>query len=322
MPHVEHILVPVEIHENAAPVVAWGALLARALHSRLTLLHVDESLALLKHRPVATGQAVPGTDVTPAAWQSSYARDARSELSRLAEQCCTGVAVETVLLAGRAHATILEYLDKTPCDLLVVGTHGKPWYERMVIGGTAETILRASALPVLIVHNTADRQSPPQLKRLLLATDFSASGLNSEQWAVQLASLGAAEVTLIHVIENPLADLYEPDRADLDLRKLMEESRQHPPRSAQPYWEHAQRVAHAKLSLIQHQFLGTSARVKLMVREGPAAGEILRAAEENSVDLIVMATHGRGGVQRLLLGSVTEKVIRATPRPVLAVRSE
>jgi nucleotide-binding universal stress UspA family protein len=58
------------------------------------------------------------------------------------------------------------------------------------------------------------------------------------------------------------------------------------------------------------------------VREGPAAQDILRVAEEKNVDLIVMATHGRSGVQRLVLGSVTEKVIRATSCPVLAVRSE
>jgi nucleotide-binding universal stress UspA family protein len=59
-----------------------------------------------------------------------------------------------------------------------------------------------------------------------------------------------------------------------------------------------------------------------VVREGPAAEDILRVAEEKNVDLIVMATHGRSGVRRLVLGSVTEKVIRATARPVLTVRSE
>lgn len=61
MPQVQHILVPVEIHENAMQVVAWAVLLARALRSHLTLLHVDESLESLKHRSVAMGKAIPGT---------------------------------------------------------------------------------------------------------------------------------------------------------------------------------------------------------------------------------------------------------------------
>jgi nucleotide-binding universal stress UspA family protein len=322
MPQVNHILVPIEIHENAAPVVAWAALIARALHSRLTLLHVNESLESLKHKPVVLARKIPGTDVTPDEWRSSYAQTAQLELARLVEQFCAGVSVETVLLEGRAHATILEYLEKTPCDLIIMGTHGRPWYERIVIGSTAETVLRASALPVLIVHNTASRQSSPQLKRLLLASDFSVGSLNSEQWALQLATHGAEEVTLTHAVENPLLDVYEPDTADIDLRKIMEESRQHPPRSAQPFWDHAHRVAHAKLSLMQQQFLGARVRVELVVKEGPAAEDILRVAEEKSVDLIVMATHGRSGVRRLVLGSVTEKVVRAAACPVLAVRSE
>lgn len=322
MPQVNHILVPVEIHENAAAVVAWAALLARAFHSRLTLLHVDESLEPLKHKPGFASKKIPGMQVTVDEWRSVYAQTAQSELTRLIEQCCTGVAVETVLLEGRAHATILDYVEKTSCDLIVMGTQGKPWYERIVLGSTAEAILRRSALPVLIVHNTQNSQEGPRLKRLLLASDFSVGGLESEKWALQLAAHEAEEVTLVHAVENPLLDVYEPDQADIDLRKIMEESRQHPPRSAQPFWDHAHRVAHAKLSLIRQQFLGTQARVELVVREGPAAEDILHVAEEKKVDLIVMATHGRSGVRRLVLGSVTEKVIHATSRPVLAVRSE
>ncbi|MBI3796313.1 MAG: universal stress protein [Deltaproteobacteria bacterium] len=317
-----HILVPLEIHKNAGSVVAWAALIARAWHSHLTLLHVNESLAFLQHRTGVPGKETPGPDGTLAEWQNSYAQTAQLELARLVEQCGTGVSVETVLLEGRAHATILDYLEKTPCDLIVMGTHGRPWYERMVIGSTAEAVLRASTLPVLIVHNSADRQATPQLKRVLLATDFSAGGLNSEHWALQLATHGAEAMILLHVIESPLLDVYEPDKAEIDIRKLMEESRQHPPRSAQPYWEHAHHVAQAKLSLMQQQFLGAGTQIELIVREGAAAAEILRVAEEKNVDLIVMATHGRGGVRRLVLGSVTEKVIHATSRPLLAVRSE
>ena len=322
MPQVNHILVPIEIHEHTTPVVTWAALLARALNSRLTLLHVDESLEPLKHKPVVNGREIPGTDLTADEWRSSYAQGARLEFTRLIQQFCTGVSVETVLLEGRAHATILDYLEKTPCDLVVMGTHGRPWYQRIVIGSTAETVLRTSTLPALIVHNTADRQSSPRLKRLLLASDFSVGSMSSEAWALQLVTHGVGEVILVHAVENPLVDVYEPDKADIDLRKIMEESRQHPPRSAQPFWDHAHRVAHAKLSLMRQQFLGAHAQVELVVQERPAAEDILRVAEEKDVDLIVMATHGRSGVRRLVLGSVTEKVVRAAACPVLVVRSE
>ncbi|NOT56789.1 MAG: universal stress protein [Deltaproteobacteria bacterium] len=126
----------------------------------------------------------------------------------------------------------------------------------------------------------------------------------------------------MHTIENPLLDLYHPDTVAIDMRRLMEESRQHPPRSAQPFWDHAHHFAQAKLSQLRHQLLSTTqgtAQVEVIVGEGPAADHILRVTEQQAPDFIVMATHGRTGVQRFLLGSVTSKIVRAGSCPVLVV---
>lgn len=317
-----HILVPVEIHENAVPVVAWAALLARTLQSRLTLLHVNESLEPLKYRPTLPHESIPGDTPSLEEWRNTYVDHARQELKRLAEQCGPNLSVETVVLEGRAHATILAYLERTPCDLVVMGTHGRPWYQRLFLGSTADTVLRASSLPVLIVQNLAQAHKRPQLQTFLLPTDFSAGAKVSAAWTLRLASQTAAEVLLVHAVENPLLDLYDPDTVEIDFHKIMEESRQHPPRSAQPFWEHAHRVAHAKLISIRQQLLAAQVQVEPLVREGPAAETIVQVAEQKDVDLIVMATHGRSGVRRFVLGSVTEKVIRTAPCPVLAIRSE
>src|SRR5438876_1161300 len=148
MPQVKNILVPVEIHENAVPVVTWARLMAQATESRLTLLHVNESLEPLKTRPAFQGGGGPEATATVEEWRSAYDQIARLELARLAERFCAGVPVDTVLLEGRAHRTILTYLENTPYDLVVMGTHGKPWYQRLLLGSTAETVLRASSLPV------------------------------------------------------------------------------------------------------------------------------------------------------------------------------
>jgi nucleotide-binding universal stress UspA family protein len=124
-------------------------------------------------------------------------------------------------------------------------------------------------------------------------------------------------------VETPLIDVYEPDKAEIDLQRIMEEARQHPPRSAQPFWEHARHVSQQRLSALRDQFLAASSqRVELLVRDGPASEEIVKAAEEQRADVIVMATHGRTGIRHLLLGSVTEKVLRASSCPVLVVRSQ
>jgi nucleotide-binding universal stress UspA family protein len=322
MPQVDHILVPIDLHDQAEPVVSWATLMARSFHSRLTLLHVNEGLESIKHHPLAHSQTFPETAEAITAWRNTYEQSVQSAFTRLIEQHCRDQSVTAVQVEGRAQIAILNYLEKNPTDLVVMGTHGRPWYQRIVIGSTAEAVLRAAPCPVLIVPNTTNKQVLPRCKTLLVPTDFSVGGMVSEEWALLLASQEEKEVILLHAVENPLLDVYDPDTADIDLKKIMEESRLHPPRSAQPFWDHAHRVAHAKLTAIRQQFLGIQAQVELIVREGPAAEDILKTAEKKNVDLIVIATHGRSGVRRLLLGSVAEKVIRSAPCPVLAVRSD
>ena len=323
MIEVKNILVPVEIHENAAPVATWAAMVARATGSHLTLLHVNEAVEPIKTRLAFQG----GGGLEPATieqWRTQYEQTTLMELKLLAEQCCTGVSVDTVLLEGRAHAAILEFVKTTACDLVVMGTHGRPWYQRVLLGSTTEAVLRVSSVPVLIVHNTIPTQPAPRLTRVLFPTDFSPASGAGEEWIGYLVTHGVEEILLVHTVENPLLDVYDPDKAEIDLRRIMEESRQHPPRSAQPFWDHAHRVAHAKLSAVRQQFLGAHFQVsqaEVLVGEGPAAEDILKVAQQKSPDLIVMATHGRTGVRRLLLGSVTEKVVRAASCPVLAVPS-
>jgi nucleotide-binding universal stress UspA family protein len=227
-------------------------------------------------------------------------------------------------MEGRAHATILGAIETTRSDLIVMGTHGRPWYQRAFLGSTAEAVLRAADVPVLIIHNSDSALPPPRMMRMLFATDFSPAGVAGEEWCQYLTQHGVREVVLVHAIENPLLDLYAPDAADFNLKHVSEESRQHPPRSAQPYWENAMQVAKAKLSQLRQQLLEPPSPVlqaEMVVTEGTPAAAILTVAEQHQVDGIVMATHGRSGVRRFVLGSVTEKVIRSSSRPVLAVPS-
>ena len=308
MLNVKSILVPIDTRErNAEPVVNWAALLARTLGSRLILLQVTE-----------------GEES-----RHEYEQVARTELARLVNQYCMGVTADPLVLVGRTPAVILGTIESTACDLVVMGTHARPWHQRLLLGSTAEAVLRtstvpASTVPVLIVRNTAPVQSPPQLTQLLFPTDFSAASAAGEEWTWTLASHDVKEIVLVHVIENPLLEVYEPDKAEFDLQRLMEESRQHPPRSAKPYWDHAYRVAQDKLNHLRQQLLSAPAhgsQVEIQVSEGPAAESILKLAGEKAPDMLVMATHGRTGVRRLMLGSVTEKILRTAVWPLLTVPS-
>ena len=163
MPQVRNILVPLDTHENAGPVVQWATLFAHATRSRLTFLHVNESLELMKARPGLHGGGFPGLDLTLEKWRQHYQQETKMTLDHLAQQYCSGVSVSFLMVEGRAHPTILGAVETTTSDLVVMGTHGRPWYQRAFLGSTAEAVLRMSAVPVLIVHNTLPSPPPPRM---------------------------------------------------------------------------------------------------------------------------------------------------------------
>ena len=167
MPRVSNILVPIDIHENAVPIVQWAALFARAASSQLTLLHVNESLEFLKDRPGLRGGGLSSLDMTLDTWRQHYQQDTRAMLESLAQQYCHGLSVSPLILEGRAHATILGAIETTRSDLVIMGTHGRPWYQRVFLGSTAEAVLRASAVPTLIIHNGESSLPPPRMRRML-----------------------------------------------------------------------------------------------------------------------------------------------------------
>ena len=217
MPEAKNILVAVELHEHhAVPVLQWATLLARRTGGRLTLLHVNETTAALQTRGAFSSPSRIAPD-TVEQWRHQYEATTRTELQGLIAQHCGGVSANILLLEGRAPAVILGAIESTQCDLVVMGTHGRPWYERALMGSTAEAVLRASPTPVLIVHNTAAAIPPPtQLSRLLLPTDFSPASGRGEEWTRFWMAHGVNEVLLVHTIENLLLDLYHPGTVDID----------------------------------------------------------------------------------------------------------
>ena len=323
MLHIEKILVPVEINEHATGVVRWAAFLAQTLGSRLTLLHVNESVSTLRSQQEHSNDPEELAHLLTEL-HTTYDQAAQLRLNALVEHGCEGLAVDLAFIEGNAKAAIVDYAKEQNFDLIVMGTHGRPWYQHLLLGSTAEAVLRTSTLPVIVVRNQDSEACKPQLKKLLFPSDGSSAWYKSESWLKGLAQNGVTEggeIVLLHVIENPMADVYEPDSIEIDFQSLMQEAQQHPPRYAQPFWEHAHRVAEDKLQRLGQELQTDKRGVTVCVREGIASEQILSCAKEKDIDLIVMPTHGRTGLPHLLLGSVTEKVVRTARCPVLTVRT-
>jgi nucleotide-binding universal stress UspA family protein len=135
-------------------------------------------------------------------------------------------------------------------------------------------------------------------KNILCPVDFDDNSVAILKLAAELSEEADGTLWLLHVIPVLVAEAGVP----LEPFPISEQD------------------AKAKLEEIARDHLGEKARHQILVRVGDPARVILKVAEERNVDSIVMATHGRKGIGRLLLGSVAEQVVRGSTRPVLTVR--
>ena len=143
------------------------------------------------------------------------------------------------------------------------------------------------------------------LHRILVPTDFSKHSHNALTYAVAFAEKFGAELYLLHVVQ--------------DLALFIPEAVSVAPPVGPPVEQMTAAVREALLRLVQENNLGRFT-VHTEVREGTPFYEIIQFAKEAGIDLIIMGTHGRSGLAHVLLGSVTERVVRKAPCPVLTVR--
>ena len=169
----------------------------------------------------------------------------------------------------------------------------------MLLGGTAERVIRHAPCPVLVVRRQDGRA--PEPKKILVPVDFSPASLDGLRYALGLARPFGARLTALHVIEplGPMARL-EVD-VDAHERKLRE----------------GVKLRLEKLHLEVDEPAGA---FDTLFREGTSYHEIVGMAQRGDFDLIIMASLGRSGLVDMLLGSTAERVVRHAPCPVLVVR--
>lgn len=207
-----------------------------------------------------------------------------------------------VLERGIAAApTILEYADDQAIDLIVMGSHGRRGLRRLLLGSVTEEVLRSAACPVLTVHRDEPAEGLRHYGKILVPVDFSRRTPLQVSIAADLARRFGSTIDLVHAVDPPIIpELYMPAAPLLmDAQKATEQA--------------SSRLAELASSL------GSDYSVTHDVLIGGAVQEITRRAEEEEADLIVMPTHGYSGLDRLLMGSVAEGVLRRSSCPVLVI---
>lgn len=303
MIEIRRILCPIDLSEFSRHALDHAVTIARRYDSVITVLNV---CALVPAPAYA-----PGTPILPVSVPTPDDLDALlASMKRFVE---TEVGLTTPMRfeigEGNAASEILDRAAAIPSDLIVMGTHGRSGFERLVLGSVAEKVIHKAACPVLTVPRPmADAVPVPNrlFTRILCAIDFSDTSLRALEYALSLAQEKDAQLTLVHVVEVTPAPQSEA-AGDIEARALG------------AYVAAAAEARAAQLQRIVPDSVRAYCTVERTLAIGKAHHEILRIAAERDSDVIILGAHGFGLTQ-LLFGSTAHQVVRQARCPVLTIR--
>ncbi|MFZ0292708.1 MAG: universal stress protein [Candidatus Sulfotelmatobacter sp.] len=291
---VKSILCPIDFSDFSASAYQYALSLADYYKARIVALHVVE---LWKY---------PFVDY--AAQEADYSKVSRAlneggevQLQRFVKEYpARRLQPELVVRQGNAPNCILSFAQNENIEVIVMGTHGRRGFDRLVLGSTTDRVMRKAACPVLVVSDpshrelSTDRDGHHRLSRILYCTDFSNNSERARGYAISLAAEYGAELTLLHVAQKA------PDlaRAEVIIAERTQE-----------------------LNKLVSETERKNFNVRLIVRFGKPYEEIVRHATEAQASLIIMTARGGDAVDRAVFGSTTYRVIQLGPCPVLAVHT-
>ena len=303
MIEIKRILCPIDFSDHSRHALDHAVAIARWYESTITMLHVCTAI------PVAA--YAPGTPILPSAVLTPADRDElRASMKRLADDEGAGdLPVETEIIEGNTVGEILAMAERIPSDLLIMGTHGRSGFERLVLGSATEKVLRKAACPVLSVPRgvkDAVPAAPVVFKNVLCAIDFSECSMNALNYAISLAQEADARLTVLHVLE------FAPEWPTREAGRVED--------SVTDYVTEVEKERRTRLAAAVPDSVREFCAVETAMAYGSPYVEILRAADEQNSDLIVIGVHGRNAADVLFFGSTVQHVVRQAACPVLTLR--
>jgi nucleotide-binding universal stress UspA family protein len=311
------ILVPLDGSTRAEQALPAVLRIARALRSTVILVSVVVAVP-----QVSPGKFVPPEAYAPIGTDEELAEAAEYLKTVATSDQCKGIEVETHAFSGNIATTLLGAVETLHANLMVISSHSSPGLKRWVQGSIAHKLIRHCPVPLLILRDDEQTVAPEEAHpvHILLTLDgssFAETALEpAAELSAELARASGQQGTLqiLQVVDVPLSQSRFRNQlvaySDADIRA---------------------KVKHADeqyLATITKRFTeSTPATDRLTVTSTIAtdpdvAETIVQTAEQGQVNMIVMATHGRGGVLHWALGSVTERVLHASKTPVLLIRPQ
>lgn len=219
-------------------------------------------------------------------------KSARAYLADVAHKLRTkGAVVDTAILAGEPSEALLEHAQRSGTSLLMMCTRGKSGLKRLMLGSTTEEILEHATFPVFIAHPRDKKAAPPLINRIVIPLDGSHRSGTILPALQPFAKALDARVQFVTVV-SPTAKESLP--VEVVAKNLFKE---------------------------QKEMEESGVRTDMTVRYGDPAEEVIRLADQEEHTLVALSTHGRTGLDKVLYGSVAEKILRKGTFPMLVVRT-
>ena len=317
------MLVPLDGSELAEVVFTYAKELAGRLDLDIILLHVTRQAAenTMPMRKAYIERAVEAIQRQSREIQKKIATKKRGK----------PIEVRGEVVIGYPADEILRFADENKVDLILMATHGRSGIKRWTMGSVADKILRATKIPVWLVRagipeEIVHGQWPTTILLPLDGSEQAESVLPHAETLAKQRGIEQVDVVLLRVCEPPSRPSYYLAEPGVTYAPLSEPEAIESHINWQKYLDDemvkSKQAAEKYLEKIKKRFQDSNISVRSEILEGRAAEEIVEYANKNPFNLIVMSTHPRSGLRRLVYGSVTENVLQGVNRPVLLVKTD
>ncbi len=294
--NIKFILCPIDFSEFSARAYFQALSLAEHYQAKLVVQHIVE---IWRYPSVSFATSVKIHDE----FCEMLRERGREQLAEFVKKH-TGrrTQPEQVVNQGMAPDSVLSFAEVEKADLIVMGSHGRRGYDRLMLGSVTDRVMRRAPCPVLAVcHAPEGQESTNQERshvqhfgRILFCTDFSEDSKRALNYAISITQTYGAHLTLLHVLE----ETSNPIKAEEATARALE-----------------------KLDELIAPDLRKTLRIKAAVRIGKPYRQIVQLAQEAQMDLVAMGVHGGGAMDSSLFGSTTYRVMQLGCCGVLAVHA-
>ncbi len=293
MLEIKLILCPIDFSEFSARAYRHALSLAEHYRAKLVVLHVIE---LWRYPSAGFAATVERYDD----FCQSLCEKGKKQLQEFLKDNTHDEIQPELAVHSEPDApnAILSFAQALKADVIVMGTHGRRGYDRLMLGSVTDRVMRRAPCPVLAVclppPDSLAAGKPPghvhHLNRVLFCTDFSENSARALENAMSVTAEYDAELTLLHVLE----EVPSPAKTEEAIAATTEQLNELiPPDRRQ------------------------ALKIKTVVRTGKPYAQIIQLAREAQIDLVVMGVRGRGALDLAVFGSTTYRVMQLGPCPVL-----